>query len=188
MRPAAEPPADAFGDQQPDADPVQVARAIALRRLTAAPRSRAELRADLVQRGVAPALAEEVVDRFTEVGLLNDAEYARMWVESRHRTRGSARSVLRQELRHKGVDDELAGVALQQIDGDDERARARQLVERKLAGGATTEPDRLARRLVGMLVRRGYPGGVAHQVVREALEHEAMAHEALDLADTAESS
>ncbi len=171
MRLTREPPAGPPGAAPADdADPVQVARTIALRRLTAAPRTRADLRADLVARGVTPSLADEVVDRFTEVGLLDDAEYARMWVESRHRTRGTARSVLRQELRHKGVDDDAANAALAQIDGEGERERARQLVERKLAGrSAIDEPDRLARRLAGMLVRRGYRTAMAYEVVREAL-------------------
>jgi len=169
MRPAAEPAPGSSADLAPDADPVQVARTIALRRLTAAPRSRAELRADLVARGVTPELADQVVERFTEVGLLDDAEYARMWVESRHRVRGSARSVLRQELRHKGIDDDVVGVALAQIDGDDERVRARALVDRKLISLSSAEPERVARRLAGMLIRRGYPAGLAHDVVREAL-------------------
>jgi regulatory protein len=169
VRPAAEPTPGSPADLTPDADPVQVARTIALRRLTAAPRTRAELRADLVQRGVEPELADQVVDRFTEVGLLDDAAYARTWVESRHRTRGSARSVLRQELWHKGVADETAQAALEQIDSESERERARQLVERKLAGRQVTAPEREAARLVGMLVRRGYPSGTAYAVVRDVL-------------------
>lgn len=169
MRRAPEPTPGSPADLQPDADPEQVARTIALRRLTAAPRTRAELRADLVQRGVSADLADKVVDRFTEVGLLNDAEYARRWVESRQRTRGSARSLLRRELRHKGIGDDEAQAALAQIDVDSERERARELVERRLAGLGRLEPERQARRLVGLLVRRGYPAGMAQAVVREVL-------------------
>lgn len=150
-------------------DPEQVARTIALRRLTAAPRTRAELHGDLVKRGVDPQLADRVVERFTEVGLLNDAEYARMWVDSRQRTRGAARSLLRRELRDRGVADEHAQPVLDAIDPDAERDRARRLVQARLASTASLEPQRRARRLVGLLVRRGYSPGAAYSVVCEVL-------------------
>lgn len=77
--------------------------------------------------------------------------------------------MLRQELRHKGVADETAQAALEQIDSEGERERARQLVERKLAGRHVAVPEREAARLVGMLVRRGYPSGTAYSVVRDVL-------------------
>lgn len=164
-----EPTPGSPADLQPEADPEQVARTILLRRLTVAPRTRAELLGDLLKRGIPPDVAERVLDRFTEVGLIDDAAYSRLWVESRQRTRGSARSVLGQELRRKGVDDTLIQEALAGIDPAAERDRARELVRVKARSLGRLDDAARVRRLVGMLQRRGYSSGVAFSVVREEL-------------------
>ena len=97
---------DAEGEREdgPPADPVEVARLICLRQLEFAPRTRAQLAAVLSKRHVPDEAAEVVLDRFTEVGLVDDASYALAWVESRHRARGLARRALSVELRRRGVD------------------------------------------------------------------------------------
>lgn len=166
---AGEPTPGSPADLQPDADPAAIARAIVLRRLTAAPRSRAELASDLAKRGVPDDVATDVLDRFEELRLIDDVEFARMWVESRHRSKGIARPVLRQELRRKGVPDEAIEAALAQVTDDDERARARALVDRRLVALARHDPQTQARRLTSLLVRRGFSGGLASTVVRDAL-------------------
>jgi regulatory protein len=146
-----------------------VVRTILPRRLSAAPRTRSELRSDLLRRGVAEDVADRVLDRFAEVGLIDDAAYAQLWVDSRQRTRGSARGVLRQELRAKGVSDDDAAVALEGIDDDAERSRAVQLVQVRLRSMQRLEPEVRVRRLVSMLMRRGYRRGTALSVVTEVL-------------------
>ncbi len=110
-----------------------------------------------------------MLDRFVEVGLIDDAEFARMWVDSRRRTKGNARSVLRQELRAKGVADDVTAAALAVVDDETERERALALVTAKLAATARLEPQARVRRLAGMLQRRGYGSSVAYSVVREAI-------------------
>ena len=110
-----------------------------------------------------------MLDRFAEVGLIDDTAYAQSWVESRQRTRGSARGILRQELRSKGISDDDAALALERIDEDAERARAVQLVQVKVRAMARLEPEVRARRLVSMLMRRGYRHGTALSVVTEVL-------------------
>ncbi|GAA3384442.1 regulatory protein RecX [Cryptosporangium minutisporangium] len=155
-----------------DADPEQMARAICLRLLTGQPRTRAELAAALAKRNVPVEAAEAVLDRFSEVGLIDDAAFARAWVETRQRGRGLGRSALAGELRRKGIDRDVAQEALEQIDADDDLEAARRLVERKLAATRGLAPDKRARRLVGMLARRGHPAGLAYRVVREALAAE----------------
>jgi regulatory protein len=119
-------------------------------------------------------VASEVLDRFEEVQLIDDAEFARMWVRSRFATRSLARGVLRRELADKGVDGELASAALEQLSDEDELAAARALVERKMRGAAPpvdrTSRDRQTRRLVAMLARKGYRPGLAFSVVNEALD------------------
>jgi regulatory protein len=151
-------------------DPESVARGICLRALTGAPKTRQQLADLLAQRGVPQEAAETVLDRFTEVGLIDDAAYARAWVSSRQAGRGLARRALSAELRAKGVDPEVAAEAVEAVDDDDEREAARRLVARKV--GAMRRLDRVtaSRRLMGMLARKGYNGGLAAAVVREALD------------------
>ena len=151
-------------------DPVEYARTVVLRRLSAAARTRHELADDLVQRGVPAAAIDQVLDRFAEVGLIDDAEFARLWVESRRRSRGNAPRVLRQELLEKGVDPALIDAVLEGIDADQQRADARRLVDAKLRSVARFEDTVQIRRLVNLLVRRGYSPGMAFDVVREARE------------------
>ena len=148
-----------------------------LRRLTAAPRSRAQLAADLSARDVPDDVTERVLDRFTEVGLVDDAAFAEMWVRSRHAGRGLSRSALGQELRDKGVDDETARNALADIDADAEVAAASALVAKRLSATRGLAVEVRLRRLTGMLARKGYPGGMAMRVVRDALAAEGMTAE-----------
>jgi regulatory protein len=153
----------------PHADPESVARKILLDRLSAQPRTRAELADTLAKKLVPDEVAQRVLDRFEEVGLIDDAAFARAWVESRQSGRGLARRALAQELRRKGVSDDVAQEALEEVDPEDETEAARLLVRRKLRSmGRLDHPTRM-RRLSAMLARKGYPPGVALGVVREAL-------------------
>jgi regulatory protein len=157
-------------DQTPDADPASVARSVALRQLTAAPRTRSQLAEALARKNVPGDVAEEVLERFEAVGLVDDAEYARMWVESRHTGRGLARRALEHELRSRGVDAVLAKEAAAQVDDDAELETAVRLCRRRLRSFATEDPQRRARRLLGMLARRGYGSAVALRALRIAVE------------------
>ncbi|MGN6301496.1 MAG: regulatory protein RecX [Angustibacter sp.] len=165
----SEPVPGGTADDTPDADPESVARAIVLRQLTMAPRSRAQLADKLAQRGADEAVAERVLDRFEQVGLVDDAAFAEVLVRSQRSGRGLARRALAQELRRKGVDDDTARASLDTIDDESERELARRLVERKLRSVRGLPPDKQVSRLMGMLARKGYPGGLALSVVREAL-------------------
>lgn len=159
-------------EAEPDADPEAVARAICLRLLTDAPRTRAQLVAALQRRAVPPDAAATVLDRLTEVGLIDDKAFAKAWVESRQRGRGLARRALAEELRRRGVDRAVAGAAVAMVDDDAELAAARTLVARRLPLTAGRPAAQRARRLAGMLARKGYGGWVAQRVVREALAGE----------------
>jgi regulatory protein len=153
-----------------EADPEAVARKILLDALTGQARSRQELADKLAGRGVPDELAHDLLDRFTEVGLIDDAAYARQWVESRHRSRGLAPRALAQELRRKGVGDDEAKAALQQIDESDQRVAARALVDKKLRSMRGLDRQVATRRLAGLLARKGYSAGLAFSVVRDALD------------------
>jgi regulatory protein len=157
----------------PDADPETVARLICLRMLTAAPRTRAQLAAALDRRGVPAEAATAVLARFAEVKLIDDAMFAKSWVESRHHGRGLARRALAAELRQRGVAQDEISAAVEELDPDRELETARELVARRLAGSAGLEPAARTRRLAGVLARKGYGPAVAYRVVKEALEQEA---------------
>ncbi|MEU1837006.1 regulatory protein RecX [Micromonospora chersina] len=152
----------------PPRDEAEVAREICLRQLAVRPRTRAELAGALAKRGISEEVADQVLDRYDEVGIVDDAAFARAWVSSRHTGRGLARRALANELRQRGVDGEVAGEALDEIDEETEAETARALVDRKLRT-ARGEPDAVFRRLVGMLARKGYPAGVAIRAVKDAL-------------------
>src|SRR5215217_7797887 len=151
-------------------DPESVARGICLRALTGAPKTRQQLADLLAQRGVPDDAAETVLDRFTEVGLIDDAAFAEAWVSSRQSGRGLARRALSAELRAKGVDAEVAAEAVEAVDDDDERETARRLVDRKVGAMRRLDRATATRRLMGVLARKGYNGGLAAAVVREALD------------------
>ena len=161
--------ADEDRDLGPDADPESVARKILLDQLTGQARSRQELADRLARRNVPDEVAGRLLDRFEEVGLVDDEAFARSWVDSRRRTRGLARRALAQELRRKGVADETARDVLADVDQADEEQTARQLVRKKLRGLRGVDDTAAARRLAGLLARKGYPAGLAYAVVRDEL-------------------
>ena len=153
----------------PPEDLESVARQILLRRLTEQPRSRSELAAALARKHVPEDVAQRLLDRFEEVGLVDDAAFAQAWVDSRHRGRGLGRRALSHELRRKGIDDDVARDAVASVDEAAERDTARRLVERRADSLANLEPVHAQRRLLGMLARKGYGAGVATEVVRDVL-------------------
>jgi regulatory protein len=161
-----EPPPDT---DRPDADPESVARRILLDRLTGEPRSRAELEKALARKHVPDDVARPLLDRFTEVGLVDDQAFARAWVESRQRGKGLARRALAMELRRKGIEPEVAAQALDDVAPEDEARTARELVRRKLRSVRDVAEPARTRRLLGMLARKGYSAGVALDAIREEL-------------------
>jgi regulatory protein len=167
LRQAQEPPES---NHDPDADPESVARTILLRRLTDQPRSRAELAESLAKKHVPDDVADRVLDRFEEVGLIDDEDFARSWVQSRQRSRGIASRVLAMELRRKGVDDDTSREVLAELDPEVERQTAHRLVQKKLRSMRDLDSTTQIRRLTGMLARKGYAPQVAFDVVRAELE------------------
>jgi len=164
-------------------DPAEVAREICLRQLAVRPRTRTELAAALRRRGIAPEVAAEVLDRYGEVGMVDDRAFASAWISSRHHGKGLARRALAGELRRKGVDSELVDEALDELGPDTEAETARGLVARRLRAERPGRPDATFRRLVGMLARKGYPAGLAIQVVKEAMAQWDGADEVADALD-----
>ncbi|PWI45168.1 recombination regulator RecX [Streptomyces sp. ICBB 8177] len=165
-------PSSSGAEQGPPRDPEERARAVCLRLLTGTPRTRKQLADALRRREIPEEVAEHVLSRFEDVGLIDDTAFADAWVESRHHSRGLARRALARELRTRGVESGVIERAVEQLDADQEEATARALVDRKLRATRGLDRDRRIRRLAGMLARKGYGEGLALRVVRRALEEE----------------
>jgi regulatory protein len=177
-----------FGSREPEpsgppADPEAAARDICLRLLSFSPRTRAQLADALRRKGVEEEVAERVLGRYTEVGLIDDEAFARAWVQSRHTGRGLARRALAAELRQRGVADETVKDAVEELAPEQEESAARELIAKRLPATRGLDPAKRTRRMLGILARKGYPGGLAYRLVREAMEAEG-AEAIEDLPDT----
>ena len=148
-------------------DSVAMAREIALRRLSVRARSRKELAQDLKSRDVPADAAATVLDRFAEVGLIDDAAFAQEWVEGRGRRSGAGR--LHHELRLKGVAEEHIAEAIGARDEGVDLTNARELAARKAASMKGLDKVVRQRRLTAFLGRRGFSSAVIRRVVGEVL-------------------
>src|ERR1700761_3392527 len=151
----------------------ELARALCLRLLTARARTRAELAGQLAKRGYPDDLSSRVLDRLTDVGLVDDAGFAEQWVHSRRANAGKGKRALAAELHTKGVDNDVITSVLGGINPAAERGRAEQLVRSRLRRGKLGDADlRVSRRLVAMLARRGFDQTMAYDVVSVELAAE----------------
>ncbi|WP_371130992.1 regulatory protein RecX [Arthrobacter sp. SDTb3-6] len=161
-------------EQDPDANPASVARSVILRQLTNSPKSRYQLARKLAERHVPEDVAEAVLDRFEEVKLVDDAEFAQLWVRSRARNKSMAREALKRELAEKGIAPELAEEALAQVSDEDEADNAEALVRRKLRGSMDLadrdEREKYTRRWVAMLARKGFSPSAGFAVVGRLID------------------
>jgi regulatory protein len=180
FRPVAEPPeAGAGGEPDEPADPEAVARTICLRLLDIRARTRSELAAELRRRSVPDEPAEAVLDRFTELGLIDDAAFAGAFAVSRHTERGHAGRAIAVALRRRGVTDEVIAEAIaENIDPTSEAAAAARLARTKLARMGQVDVATATRRLSGLLARRGYSASMTFAAIRAVLSER---DEALEL-------
>lgn len=147
--------------------PAERAREIALRLLTHAPRSAAQLREGLLARGVEPQVADEVIARYIEVGLLDDASLAATIARTRHAERGASARVIAMELRRKGFGDEDIEKALEPLTREVEHDSARRLARARWERTRGLDRDVRVRRVVAHLGRKGYSPSLAFALVKE---------------------
>jgi regulatory protein len=187
--------AEAGAGEKPETtvEPGTAARDHCIRLLAVRPRTGSELETALRRAGYDDDVISEVLDRYSDVGIIDDEAFARAWVTSRHHSKGLAKRALAGELRRKGVSDDDVGVALDELGADVEVETARELVEKRLRAERrrpVADRDREAqrkahaaqvRKLVGMLARKGYSPGLAYRVVKEALAGDGDTDGLLDL-------
>jgi len=144
------------------------ALAFVLRSTQQRPQTEAEIRAKLAARGVPEAVAEEALARARRVGAIDDAAFARAWVEDRGRQRGFGVDRLRRELRDRLVPEPLIADALGPLATRDDLAVATDLARDRLRQlPPSLQPEAAARRLQGFLQRRGYGPALAQHVALE---------------------
>lgn len=170
-------PVDEFGEPKPlDEEQTRKLRErsqnLCLWHLGQGPRTRKQLMDAMIKHGVPTQMAEEVVDKLTEYNYVNDAAFAASFVVSRHELQRKGRMAIRRDLHTKGVSETIINEALEQITEESEAETARVLVERKAPSSRGLDRQKRTQRLVGMLARKGYPAGLAFQVVREVLDAE----------------
>ncbi len=146
-------------------DQVERAAERALDLLSYRPRSETELRSRLAERYDEEAL-EGALERLRRSGLVDDREFARYWVENRFQSNPRGKMLLRQELRQKGLEDEVIDEALADYDEEQAANRAAQKLLRRWKSAA---PHLLRRRLTDALLRRGFPYSVVGPVVNAVL-------------------
>jgi regulatory protein len=127
------------------------------------------LKKALIRKEIGEEVAEQVLGRLDDVGLIDDKAFAEMYVRSRHAYQGMGKRALSIELRRKGVDNDTAAEAVAAVDEEAEEERARQLVRKRLPSMSTADNQAKIRRLVGMLARKGYSQGLAYRVVKDEL-------------------
>lgn len=158
------PPADTRRAAGPVAT-VDAAVAFVLKATATRPQTEAELRGKLAGREAPEDVVDRAIARARQLGAVDDRAFARAWVEDRGLKRGYGAARLRRELRRRLVPDPLVEEALALLDDHDEEAHAEELARTAAQRyPAQLDPAKVAQRLVGFLVRRGYPPGLAQRV------------------------
>ncbi len=155
-------------ESTPEVDAESAVRNLVLRRLTQRAYTRHQLEEYLARKNADSEVVSKVLDRFSEVGLIDDAEYAAEFVRARRAVKGSGPSVLRMELKKRGISEELILKAVEDRTGEDIDV-AREIAQRKLHSLSRFDAATQNRRLVSFLVRRGYSPSLAYGLARELI-------------------
>lgn len=130
-------------------------------------RSSADLKARLIAKDVEPAIADAIVARYIEVGLLDDGALAAMIARTRQTERGQAPRVIAAELRRKGFSETDIESALEHITADVQWESAKNLAESRWGRMSGLDSEVKMRRLTAFLGRKGYPASMMFGVVRD---------------------
>ena len=157
-------------EKNKEIEAADAAKQVLLRRLSHAPRTRKELAKDLKDKDISDEVANVALDRFEEVGLINDQALASNYVSSQHERKGLGKNALRQQLRAKGVSDDVALEAISQISDDQEFQAAFELACKKIRSLQRDDAKTQLRKIVGVLARKGYSSNLAFSVAKEVIK------------------
>jgi regulatory protein len=156
-------------EKSKEIEAADAAKQVLLRRLSHAPRTRKELAKDLKDKDISDEVANVALDRFEEVGLINDQALASNYVSSQHERKGLGKNALRQQLRAKGISDDMALEAISQISDDQEFQAAFALACKKIRSLQRDDAKTQLRKIVGVLARKGYSTNLAFRVAKEVI-------------------
>jgi regulatory protein len=156
-------------EKSKEIEAAEAAKQVLLRRLSHAPRTRKELAKDLKDKQISDEVATKALDRFEEVGLINDQALATNYVSSQHGRKGLGKNALRQQLRAKGISDDVAMEAISQISEDQEFQAAFALACKKIRSLQKDDPKTQLRKIVGVLARKGYSSNLSFRVAKEVI-------------------
>jgi len=156
-------------EKSKEIEAADAAKQVLLRRLSHAPRTRKELAKDLKDKDISDDVANIALDRFEEVGLINDQALASNYVSSQHDRKGLGKNALRQQLRAKGISDDVALEAVSQISDDQEFQAAFALACKKIRSLQRDDAKTQLRKIVGVLARKGYSSNLAFRVAKEVI-------------------
>lgn len=144
-------------------DDLERAKTRALNFLSYRDRSEKEVRDNLKKADVSDDIIETVLDRLSELSLVNDRKFTKAWVENRNEFRPRGKRALTYELRQKGISTELIRECLDEYVDEDEMAmKAGRKHLKKVQG--LERPD-FTKKLLGHLARKGFGYGIARHVV-----------------------
>lgn len=147
------------------------ARNIVLKMLERGPKSSSELAEALEKQEIPAEIAKVVLQRFTEVELINDDAYAQQVSDAARRTKGLARSAVKRKLSDKGLNQEIIDQVASEISDEDELLAATELAVKRIGQLGHFDKETQKRRLVGFLQRRGFSSSVVFAAIREAQDH-----------------
>ena len=157
-------------EKNKEIEAADAAKQVLLRRLSHAPRTRKELAKDLKDKDISDEVANVALDRFEEVGLINDQDLASNYVSSQYERKGLGKNALRRQLRAKGVSDDVALEAISQISDDQEFQAAFALACKKIRSLQRDDAKTQLRKIVGVLARKGYSSNLAFRVAKEVIK------------------
>lgn len=150
----------------------QRAKNVLLFQLSRSMKTRYQLAKILEKREIPDEIANAVLDRFTEAQLIDDAAFARAFVNSRLAISGKSRSVIARELKQKGVSAEDAQEALSIINSELEDKTAYSVAKKRYQQLSTLAPEVRRRRLMGFLMRRGFSSSLTTRILRDLEQSE----------------
>jgi regulatory protein len=139
-----------------------------LRLIERSGKSSGQLRIQLLEKEFPAPIVDQIIDRFIEVGLIDDLALARSFAEVAVSRKAKAKSVIARELRAKNFPQEAIDAAIAEIDSDSELEAAKGLAESRMRQLQKLEPEVRTRRLASFLMRKGYSSSVVWAAVRHA--------------------
>ncbi|MBI2836455.1 MAG: RecX family transcriptional regulator [Chloroflexi bacterium] len=133
------------------------------------PRSAAELRQRLAQRGFSPEIRDAVIGKLIELKLLDDSTFAQFWKDNREAFRPQSRRLIRLELKRKGIADDIIDRVVGEVDDEANAHHAALSRTRQLA---RADYVTFRRRLGGYLQRRGFSSGVISRTLERVWEEQ----------------